>query len=49
MTDDMPLTGTDLKANYTAEAAAVKVTSPDDAAVSMWVVAVVYTQTVVDA
>lgn len=49
MTDDMPLTGTDLKANYTAEAAAVKVTSPDDAATSMWVVAVVYTQTVVAA
>lgn len=47
----MPLTNTNnnLKANYTAEAAAVKITSPDDAATSMWVVAVVYTQTVVDA
>lgn len=45
----MPLTDNDLKANYTAEVAAVKVTSPDDAATSMWVVAVVYTQTVVDA
>ena len=46
----MPLTNnSNLKANYTAEAAAVKITSPDDAAASMWVVAVVYTQTVVDA
>ena len=45
----MPLTSNNLKANYTAEAAAVKITSPDDAAASMWVVAVVYTQTVVDA
>ena len=36
-------------ADYTADVASVKVTSADDATVSLWVVAVVYTQTVSDA
>ena len=35
-----------LVADYTADVASVKVTSADDASVSLWVVAVVYTQTV---
>ena len=42
----MPLTGTNLKATYSADVAAVKVTSRDDANVSAWVVAVVYTQSI---
>ena len=42
----MPLTGYDLKATYSADVAAVKVTSRDDADVSAWVVAVVYTQSI---
>ena len=36
-------------ADYTADVASVKVTSADDASVRLWVVAVVYTQTVSDA
>ena len=36
-------------ADYTADVASVKVTSADDSTVSLWVVAVVYTQTVSDA
>ena len=43
---NMPLTGTNLKATYSADVAAVKVTSRDDANVSAWVVAVVYTQSI---
>ena len=41
--------GSTLTADYTADVASVKVTSADDASVSLWVVAVVYTQTVSDA
>ena len=44
--NNMPLTGNNLKATYSADVAAVKVTSRDDANVSAWVVAVVYTQSI---
>ena len=46
--DWLPLrnNGNNLVADYTADVASVKVTSADDASVSLWVVAVVYTQTV---
>ena len=44
--DNMSLTGNNLKATYSADVAAVKVTSRDDANVSAWVVAVVYTQSI---
>ena len=48
LVDEMPLQDTNntLKASYTADIAAVKVTSNVDSKVNAWVVAVVYTQTV---
>ena len=45
----LPMNHGSKTATYTADVAAVKVTSADDASVSLWVVAVVYTQTVSDA
>ena len=45
----LPVNSNNKVADYTADVAAVKVTSADDASVSLWVVAVVYTQTVSDA
>ena len=45
----MPITGTNLKADYTANIAAVKATSAEDASLSIWVVAVEVTQTVTNA
>ena len=50
LVNDMPLQDTNntLKASYTADIAAVKVTSNVDSKVNAWVVAVVYTQTVAD-
>ena len=41
--------GTKLDCDYTAEISAVKVTAPDDKDVSTWVVAIVVTQTAVEA
>ena len=50
LVDKMPLQDTNntLKASYTADIAAVKVTSNVDSKVNAWVIAVVYTQTVAD-
>ena len=42
----MPIDGTNRKADYTANIAAVKATSAEDASLSIWVVAVEVTQTV---
>ena len=52
LVDHMPLhdnnADPDLKASYTADIAAVKVTSNVDSKVNAWVIAVVYTQTVAE-
>ena len=52
LVDHMPLhddnADPNLKASYTADIAAVKVTSNVDSKVNAWVIAVVYTQTVAD-